>query len=157
MKKIFSFLFLCTFILGFSQQTTLSLEDAVLGYQKGLNPSSLTDLQWVNNSNVYVFQKDHALIFTDAASNSITKNIPLSILQKSYPKLTKFPRLMEISTNELVFTNKNFIETYNYNTQTKNASVPFNEAAENTEYNSKAKAIAYTLNNNLYIGTSANP
>jgi len=157
MKKIFSFLFLCTFVLGFSQQTTLSLEDAVLGYQKGLNPSSLNDLQWVTNSNTYVFKKDSALIFTDAASNNVTQNIPLSDLQKSYPELTRFPRLMEISTNELVFTNKNFIETFNYKTKSKSASISFDEAAENTEYNSKAKAIAYTLNNNLYIGTASSP
>jgi len=157
MKKIFSFLFLFTFILGFSQQTTLSLEDAVLGYQKGLYPASLTDLQWVGNSDSYVFQKDNSLIFTDAASNKVTKNISLSELQKNYPELKRFPRLMEISSNELVFTNKNFIETYNYYTQTKNASVQFDEAAENTEYNSKAKAIAYTLENNLFIGTASNP
>ena len=157
MKKIVSFLFLCTFVLGFSQQTRLSLEDAVLGYQKGLNPSSLNGLQWVTNSNTYVFQKDNALIFTDAASKNVTQKIPLSDLQKSYPELTRFPRLMEISTNELVFRNNNFIETFNYNTKSKSASISFDEAAENTEYNSKAKAIAYTLNNNLYIGTSSSP
>ncbi|NEW79654.1 MAG: prolyl oligopeptidase family serine peptidase [Gelidibacter sp.] len=157
MKKIFLFLFLGTFILGFSQQKTLSLEDAVLGYQKGLNPSSLSDLKWVNNSNSYVFQKDNALIFTDAVSNKVTKNIPLSDLQKSYPELTRFPRIMEISINELVFSYKNFIETFNHSNLSKSASISFDEAAENTEYNSKAKAIAYTLNNNLYIGTAENP
>jgi len=75
MKKIFLLLFLGTFLTGFSQQKTLSLDDAVLGYQKGLNPASLNDLKWVNSSNSYVFQKDNALIFTDAVSNKVTKNI----------------------------------------------------------------------------------
>jgi dipeptidyl-peptidase-4 len=157
MKKIFLLLFLGTFLSVFSQQKTLSLDDAVLGYQKGLNPASLNDLKWVNNSNSYVFQKDNALIFTDAVSNKITKNIPLSDLQKSYPELTRFPRLMEISTNELVFVNKNFIETFNHSNLSKSASNSFDQAAENKEYNAKAKAIAYTLNNNLFIGTAANP
>ena len=137
MKKIFLLLFLSTFILGFSQQKTLSLEDAVLGYQKGLNPTSLNDLKWVNNSNTYVFQKDNALIFTDAVSKTVTKNIPLSDLQKSYAELKRFPRLMEISTNELVFSHKNFIETFNYGNLSKRASVSFDEADENKEYNSK--------------------
>lgn len=157
MKKIFLLLFLGTYILGFSQQKTLNLEDAVLGYQKGLNPSALNDLKWVNNSNTYVFQKDNALIFTEAFTNKVTKNIPFAELQKSYPELTRFPRIMEISTNELVFANKNFIETFNYGNLAKNTSISFDEAAENKEYNAKAKAIAYTLNNNLYIGTAANP
>ncbi|MDO9039128.1 MAG: DPP IV N-terminal domain-containing protein, partial [Lutibacter sp.] len=157
MKKLFLFLFLGTFILGFSQQKTLSLEDAVLGYQKGLNPTSLNDLKWVNSSNSYVFQKDNALIFTDAVSNKVTKNIPLSDLQKTYPDLTRFPRIMEISYNELVFSYKNFIETFNHNNLSKSVSISFDEAAENKEYNAKAKAIAYTLNNNLYIASPTNP
>lgn len=157
MKKIFLLLFLGAFLTGFAQQTTLSLEDAVLGYQKGLNPASLTDLKWVNNSSTYVFQKENTLIFTDAASNSIIKKFPLEDLQKSYTELTKFPRLIEISENEFVFTRKNFIETFNYNTLLKSASISFDEAAENKDYNSKSKAIAYTLENNLFIATAANP
>ncbi|MDD3722451.1 MAG: DPP IV N-terminal domain-containing protein [Lutibacter sp.] len=157
MKKIFSFLFLCTFILGFSQQTTLSLEDAVLGYQKGLNPASLTDLQWVNKSDTYIFQKDNALIFTDAVSNNVTKNMPLSVLQKSYPELTRFPYLMEITSTDFTFRNGNAIEVFDYRNSIKKTTISFDEKAENNEYNSKAKAIAYTLNNNLYIGTATNP
>ncbi|MBE0422687.1 MAG: DPP IV N-terminal domain-containing protein [Lutibacter sp.] len=157
MKKIFLLLFLGTFLSGFAQQTTLSLEDAVLGYQKGLNPSTLNDLKWVNNSDTYIFQKENTLIFTDAVSTKVNKKIPLSDLQKRYPELRRFPRIMEISTNELVFANKNFIETFNYGNLSKGASVSFDEAAENKEYNVKAKAIAYTLNNNLYIGTAENP
>lgn len=157
MKKILLLLFLGTFLSVFSQQKTLSLEDAVLSYQKGLNPSSLNDLKWVNNLDTYVFQKDNALIFTNAVSNNITKNIPLSDLQKSYPDLTRFPRIMEISPNELVFSHKNFIETFNYGNLSKSVSVSFDEAAENMEYNSKAKAIAYTLENNLFIATASNP
>jgi len=157
MKKIFLLLFLGVYILGFSQQKSLSIEDAVLSYQKGLNPSTLNDLKWMTNSNTYVYQKDNSLIFTDAVSNKVSKNIPLSDLQKSYPELTRFPRLMEISTNELVFVNKNFIEIFNFNSLAKSASIQFDEAAENTEYNSKAKAVAYTLNNNLYLGTATNP
>jgi dipeptidyl-peptidase-4 len=157
MKKIFLLLFLGTFLSVFSQQKTLSLDDAVLGYQKGLNPASLNDLKWVNSSNSYVFQKDNALIFTDAVSNKVTKNIPLSDLQKTYPDLTRFPRIMEISNNELVFSYKNFIETFNHSNLSKSVSISFDEAAENKEYNAKAKAIAYTLNNNLFIGTAANP
>ncbi len=157
MKKLFSILFIFTFALGFSQQKTLSIEDAVLSYQKGLNPTTLTALKWVSNSNTYLYQKDNAFLFTDAVSNKIIKNISLEELQNSYPELKRLPRLMEISSNELVFTDKNAIETFNYVTQSKSTTVSFDEAAENTEYNSKAKAIAYTLENNLYVGTTANP
>lgn len=156
MKQFFSFLFLCTFFLGFSQQQNLSVDDAVLGYYKGLYPTSLQNLLWVKNSNTYVFQKDTVFTFTDAKTTKITKTISLATFQKTYPTLKRFPRVMEISNSELVFRKGNSIEIFNYLNNTKSTTVLFDKAAQNSEYNSKAKAIAYTLDNNLFIGTASN-
>ncbi|WP_372793032.1 DPP IV N-terminal domain-containing protein [Lutibacter sp.] len=157
MKQLFSFLFLCTFFLGFSQQQNLSVDDAVLGYYKGLYPSSLQNLKWVNNSDIYVSQKENELLFTDAKTAKIIKKISFEELQKTYPTLKRFPRLQEISTTDFTFSNENSIEVYNYINKSKSVTVLFEEAAQNNEYNSNAKAIAYTLDNNLFIGTASNP
>jgi len=157
MKKLFSLLFLSVFFLGFSQQKELSIEDAVLGYYKGLYPTSLTNLQWVKNTNIFAYQKENELIFTDAKNNTITSTLSLEKLQKSYSTLKRFPRLSTITENEIVFKTGNQIETYDYSTNEKVSLVSFDQDAKNTEYNAKAKAIAYTLDNNLYIGTSTNP
>ncbi len=158
LKKILSLLFLCTFFFGFSQQKELSIEDAVLGYYKGLYPKSLSNLQWLKNTDIYVQQKENSLIFTDAKTTKITSTLTLSELQKEYPALKKFPRLMEISTDKIIFRNENQIETFNYITHEKSGLVSFDESAQNLEYNSNANAIAYTIdNNNLFIGTSTNP
>jgi len=157
MKQLFSFLFLCTFFLGFSQQQNLSVDDAVLGYYKGLYPSSLKNLKWVENSDTYVFQKENELLFTNAKTTKIIKKISFEKLQKIYTSLNHIPRLMEVSTTEFAFRNKNTIEVYNYVKNSKSATISFNEAAKNNEYNSNAKAIAYTLENNLFIGTASNP
>ena len=157
MKKIFSLLFLCTFLLGYSQQQNLTVDDAVLGYYKGLYPSSLQNLKWVEDSDSYVFQKENELIFTNAKTNKIVKKVTLEELQKAYPTLKRFPRLQKISTSEFTFGYKNNIEVFNYVTKTKSATINYNENAENNEYNSTAKAVAYTLDNNLFIGTTSNP
>ncbi len=157
MKQLISFLFLCTFFLGFSQQQNLSIDEAVLGYYKGLYPSSLDNLMWVENSNTYVFQKDSTLLFTDAKTNTNVSTISLLQLQKTYPTLKRFPRLQEISSTEFTFSNDNTVEVFNYTNNTKSATISFDEAAQNNEYNSKATAIAYTLENNLFIGTTSNP
>ncbi|SNR30298.1 dipeptidyl-peptidase-4 [Lutibacter agarilyticus] len=157
MKKIISLLFICTFFLGYAQQKELSIEDAVLGYYKGLYPSSLTNLHWVKNTNTYVHQKDNELIFTDAKTNKVTSKLTLDQLKNTYSTLKRFPRIMEISSETLVFRTGNQIETYNYKTNEKVRLVSFDQHAKNTEYNNQAKAIAYTLDNNLYIGTSTNP
>jgi len=156
MKKIISLLFLCTFFFGFSQQKELTLEDAVLGYYKGLYPTSIDNLHWVENSDTYVSQKENDLIFTDAKTKKIVRTISFESLQKQYPDLKRFPRLQEISSTEFTFGIENGIEKFNYIFNTKSNSVSYDENAQNTEYNSKAKAIAYTLDNNLFVATTSN-
>jgi dipeptidyl-peptidase-4 len=157
MKNLLSLLFICTFLLGNAQQKELSIEDAVLGYYKGLYPSSLSNLHWVENTNVYVHQKDNELIFTDAKTNKVTAKLTLEQLQKTYSTLKRFPQIMEISSETLIFRTGNQIETYNYKNNEKVHLVSFDQNAQNNEYNATAKAIAYTLDNNLYIGTATNP
>ncbi|MFD0762603.1 DPP IV N-terminal domain-containing protein [Lutibacter aestuarii] len=157
MKKIISLLFLCAFFLGFSQQKELSIEDAVLGYYKGLYPKSLNNLSWVENTNTYVFQKENALIFTNAKSNKVTSTLKLEELQKAYSNLKYFPRVQEISATELTFRLSNSFETYNYITNSKTTTVTFDKNGQNAEFNSKAIAVAYTIDNNLYVATATNP
>ncbi|UMB60940.1 DPP IV N-terminal domain-containing protein [Lutibacter sp. A80] len=157
MKKLLSFLFICTFILGYSQQKELSLEDAVLGYYKGLYPSSLSNLQWVKNSTNYVYLKENEYVFTNAKTGNIIKKSGLADLQKAYPQLQRMPYIQEINTDFLTFRTRNTIEVFNYTTNSKVSTIAFDTNAENNEYNSKAKAVAYTLDNNLYIATASNP
>ncbi len=157
MRKMISLLFLCTFLLSFSQQNELTIDDAVLGYYKGLYPKSLSNLRWVDNSNTYVFERNNELIFTDAKNNKVFKKVTLKELQKSYEDLKNIPKLNLITTTEFTFKNGNVIEVYNYINNSKTTSLLFEKAAQNNEYNTKAKAIAYTLDNNLYLGTVENP
>ncbi|UMB54906.1 S9 family peptidase [Lutibacter sp. A64] len=157
MKKLLSFLFICTFILGYSQQKELSIEDAVLGYYKGLYPSSLSNLQWVKNSTNYVFLKENEYVFTSAKTGDIVEKTNLNDLKEAYPQLQRMPYIQEINASSLAFRTRNSIEIFNYKTNTKQASITFDDNAENNEYNSKANAVAYTIDNNLYIATASNP
>jgi len=157
MKKLLSILFVCTFLLGYSQQKELSIEDAVLGYYKGLYPTSLNNLNWVKNSDTYIFQKENKLVFTNAKTNKTTLTLPLEELQKTYANLKYFPQIQEISTTEFVFRTGNTFETYNYTTKTKSSTIAMDENGENAEFNSNANSVAYTIDNNLYVATTSNP
>ena len=75
MKKIIYTLFLSFFLIGFSQQKELSIDDAVLGYSKGLYPSTLKNLHWVGDSNLYVFEKNNSLVFTESKSAKINRTL----------------------------------------------------------------------------------
>ena len=157
MKKIISLLFIFSFIIGFSQQKELTIEDAVLSYSKGLNPITLNNLQWINNAEIYVYLKKDELVFTDVISNKIVRTLPLAELQKKYPSLKRFPSLIEISNSELTFKYENAVEIYNYLNNSKITTISFDKMAENDEYNSKAKSVAFTVDNNLFIGSASNP
>jgi len=156
MKKIFFALFFSTFFLGFSQEKTLTLNDAVLGYYKGLYPSYLHQLQWVKNSYNYVYQKDNQLFIKNAKTNAKINAITFKSIQKVYPKLKKFPRIITINNSKIVFKLNNSFEVYDYVNHLKNYTVTHNKEAENTEFNSTAKATAYTHNHNLYVATISN-
>ena len=108
MKKLISFLFLCTFFLSFSQQKNLSIEDAVLGYYKGLYPTTLNGLQWVSNTHNYVYQKENNILFSDAKTNNVIQTITLEELQKTYSELKRLPRIQEINSSNFTFLYKNF-------------------------------------------------
>ena len=156
MKKFITLLFAFSLFLGFSQQKELSIEDAVLGYYKGLYPTTLQNLQWVNNTNFYTYQKDNSLLFYDAKTNNLSKKITLEELQKTYPELKRFPYIQEINSTTFTFKTANSVEVFNYATMAKEYTITTDDTAQNSEFNATAKAIAYTIDHNLYIATSSN-
>lgn len=156
MKKILTFLFLSVLIFGYAQQKELTIDDAVLGYYKGLYPSSIYNRHWVDNSNIYIYQKENDLIFTDAKKNIKIKTLSLKTLKKTYNNLKRFPNLQDISSTSFSFRNGDNVEIYNYVTNTKQTTISIIENAQNNEYNSTAEAVAYTIDNNLYIATTTN-
>ena len=156
MKKLIALVLFCTFFIGFSQQKELSIDDAVLGYYKGLYPMSLQNLKWVKNSDTYVYSKENELVFISAKTNKEYKKLSLETLQKTYPELKRFPRLSEISLADITFNTRTSVEVFNTVRNEKSISVKWDEKAQNQEFSKKAKAVAYTIDNNLYIATTNN-
>jgi dipeptidyl-peptidase-4 len=156
MKKIFSFILFVSFFIGFAQQKELTIDDAVLGYYKGLYPMGLYNLNWVENTNNYVYQQGNDLVFFNAKSTDEINKISFETLKENYPDLRRFPRISSISPTELTFRTGSSYEVFNYLKNEKSFSVKWNEKAQNQEFNKMAKAVAYTIDNNLYIATTSN-
>ncbi|MXV37897.1 prolyl oligopeptidase family serine peptidase [Flavobacteriaceae bacterium Ap0902] len=151
-------LILCLFIAFTSlnaQDKTLTLEDATLGYWKGLYPEQLQSLQWSQDSNTYIYLQNNELIYFDAESNQQSSVYSLDNLQKAYPQLKRFPSIKNVTASGFDFNMKG-MNSFNTKTSEK-YRVSTNENGENHDYSSTAKAIAYTLENNLYIATADNP
>ena len=160
MKKII-FIPLLLFIFLVSAQETkhLTLEDAVLGYYKGLYPAQKS-LQWVTNSNNYSYVEGSMLFIEPATTSDIETKTPvvdLKEIQKTVPDLKRMPSSFLKITNEFIILNhNNAIIKYNYKSKKVLEKIDFPKESENTDFNYKANAVAYTIHNNLYIATPKN-
>lgn len=158
-KYITIFLLLFTTLLT-AQETTkhLTLEDAVLGRYKGLYPANKS-LQWVSDSNRYAYSENNSLFISQAIQLTKERLLPtlqLEELQKERKELKRLPRFSSITSEEVTFNHGNEIVIYNYKNKATSKTISYPSEAENNDYNSKAKAVAYTIDNNLYLANSEN-
>ena len=154
MKKIITLLSILFLFQGFAQEKELTLNDAVLGYYKGLYPKSMQSLQWLSPTK-YVYSKENTYIIKDVAQKTEQK-ITIANFQKSFPEIKRIPRIMAIDESIITFKKKHTLYQYNYKTQAIVSQITTEEGASNNEYNNTANAVAYTLDNNLYIATKNN-
>ncbi len=157
MKKLLSTICLLFLTVVSAQNTQhLTLDDAVLGYYKGLYPKQIS-LQWIEGEDRFAFAEDQTLYSQIARLPVLIKGHPEILfphLQKVVPGLRRMPYRFDVVTNtQVVFSHKNSWYFYDYQQKKLLHSIKLPEEATNQELNFKAKAIAYTLDNNLYIAT----
>jgi dipeptidyl-peptidase-4 len=158
MKKTYTLLLLFVVSALFAQEKKhLTVSDAVLGYYKGLYPQRKS-LQWIEGSNQIAVRNKNSLFANDAMHPEFEKKtafLSLADLQKIDPKLKRFPyRFDRITAEEVTFSNANTVYTYNYIQNRTVSAVKTPENVANREYNAKANAVAYTIDNNLYVATT---
>jgi dipeptidyl-peptidase-4 len=155
MKKIITTLTILLFInFGFTQQKELTLNDAVLGYAKGLYPESMRSLQWINETK-YVYYNNGKYTIKNVLTNS-ESSILVDAFKKNYADIKRLPRIMSINGNEITFKHQNSIINYDYTNSRELHKVTFDDKAQNTDYNASKSSIAFTLDHNLYVATETN-
>lgn len=155
MKKIIAFGLLIGLNFLYAQTQELTIEDAVLGYWKGLYPEQLRDLQWTAQGDEYGYQSENQLIIKNINGQEV-KRITLSDLQKSNKNLQRMPWQTSFSKEALVYRSENNYVYYNIESG-DSFFLNFDAEADNVDFSDKANAVAYTLQNNLYIATGKNP
>ena len=134
----------------------LSLEDAILGYYKGLYPEQKS-LQWMEGTDDYiVIENDEVYINYQLERKPAI--FTLEELQKSFPEMKRIPySFSSITSEEVTFIYKNAFIQYNYVNNAISNEIKYPVNGENTEFNKEANAVAYTINNNLYVAVSNEP
>ncbi len=169
MKHSITLLFILIYVGVYSQEQNLgavrmeddikkelSLEDAVLGYYKGLYPKSLRGFQWVRGKDSYIYMEDGKYIMKDAKTNTQEFVLDLDFFLKDFVQFKRVPNIQEIYENDLVFTKNGAVVIYTYRGKDKGnkAVIITPKEAQNRSFNYKAQAVAYTIDNNLYLATT---
>lgn len=156
-KFILPFLLLSFLAIG--QKKQLSLEEAVLQQNRLFRADMLTGFQWVPNSNQFTYFTDGytKMVIANPVNTSPTTLLTITELNTVLgTKLRNFFGTTWSNTNTL-FLNDG-VKFYEYNTKTKEGKLVFTleENSENQIFTTTKTAVAYTIDNNVYINTLEN-
>ena len=156
MKKSISILLLLFVTVVTAQKVKhLNLEDAVLGYYKGLYPEQKS-MQWIDDTDDFIIVENNSVL----VNYNLEKRpaiFTLEDLQSAFPELKRMPNsFLKITTEEVFFNHNNTVVQYNYINKKVSDVIKFPSESENNEFNTSANAIAYTIENNLYVSTASN-
>ncbi len=150
MKKLFSLLtLLILFCICKAQQTKqeLKLEDAVLGYYKGLYPENMRGLDWSTNNNLYQVKQDSLLIYSPT-SKKIKKRLSITndIIKDNSVKLIRGFEFNNFQSFQYYSKDKLFIKENN-----EELVFEISKDAENQLLSPNKKALAFTKENNIFL------
>jgi dipeptidyl-peptidase 4 len=136
----------------------LTVEDAELGFSKGLYPKNLRNLQWQSGTTNYSYIQGDSIIIKSGIPNSKAKiaYISLAELQKHNAELKRMPNIMWKDALNFYYFQGNTIHTYNLGTTKSIKSLTYPSNSENNDYLASTNVMAYTIDNNLYIATEKN-
>jgi len=139
-------------ISAFAQKPPLKLEDAVLGYYKGLYPESMRGLSWLPNTDKYSAVNNDILYVFDA-KGKIVKKLTLAEIKATVKNtdIASLPALTWESSTELSFIASDKFYVLN---PFKNQLISFVDLPndfENPDFHHKSSHLAYTKGNNLSI------
>ncbi|MFT4802584.1 MAG: dipeptidyl-peptidase-4 [Flavobacteriaceae bacterium] len=156
MKKSISILFiLFVTILSAQEVKHLNLEDAVLGYYKGLYPEQKS-MQWMDGTDDFIVTENNS-VYVNYNLEKRPAIFTLEDLQSAFPELKRMPNsFLKITSEEVFFNHNNTIVQYNYIIKKGSGDIKYPSEAKNNEFNTLANAIAYTIENNLYLATASN-
>ncbi len=157
--KLWLPILLINFLLVFStqaQEKQLTMYDAVLGYYLGLHPETYRALQWVEDTDNFIYAEKEAYLIKDT-KGQLVQTIYLKDIQTAFSAVKRLPKIQRVNASEFIFQTATDLSIYNYKTKQKQATITFDKKAKNQDFCYQNKSVAYTLDNNLYLATHSNP
>ncbi len=163
MKSIFFSIFILAFTFIEAQQKDLTIEDVVFNSYGKLAPSRVEQLNWLPETDSYVWVKDEGEVFnlmkSSAKSDKISLVLSLENLNKYIEEAgdegsARFPKIKWVDSETFEFWNGNNLYSYNYADEVFDLINTKEEDAANIFIAPNNKFVAYTVKNNLVVSLS---
>lgn len=138
-----------------AQDSLLTPEDAIY-MNREIYPVSVSQLQWLGQTNYYAYAKDNAIYKVGAKSGTETLLLDIDMLNNglhnnNYDSLRRLPQLKFFSDDACRFKSGNNYFVYNFNVNEIHWINKVPDTAENINFEDDTRFIAYTVENNLFI------
>lgn len=154
MRKITLLLALCLPFIGLAQKQTIATDKAT--YDGALWSKRLYYLQWIQGTDTYTYFKEGNLAIFDTKGTQVGA-INLQKLSDTYNIESGYPTISYIDGNQVVVETSDHFYVYDYLIERPIFSIAVPEKAENRVYNHQQRAVAYTMDNNLFLATEKEP
>ncbi len=158
MRKLLIFmLLLLSSALVFAQKKPLTLEQTVLPYKYGLYPKTLFELQWRGTTGQFTYVSGDSLIAQDAVTGkkSVLLTLPqLNMALGGRAELMYLGEMKWIDNNRFYLVQSHYVVVYNVKSGEVERLFVLPKNAKNIFYSPQAKAVAYTVRNNLFYTDS---
>ncbi|PID68282.1 MAG: S9 family peptidase [Flavobacteriia bacterium] len=155
-SKFFTVLAVFMTVVTFAQEKHLTIKDAVLGYYKGLYPERLSGAQWMEDEDLFVYYDQRGMIINNAQGKAVGQ-VGMQEISAVYPGLPYPPYFTQLTANKGFFSYQNNYYLYDVKNYKPLLSITLDSKAANQEFCMINDALAYTIDNNLYIATADNP
>jgi len=145
-------------VLAFPQGKKLTIEDASY-MNRDLFPESVRGLAWMGGSDYFAYTDDNTVLVRKAGSEKEKELFSLDDINRSLnilgeDSLRRLPGFSWIDDNNGYFTANNKIYVYNITSNQLREMNDYPEEAQNTDLEKNTYAMAYTIDNNLYVAVA---
>jgi dipeptidyl-peptidase-4 len=155
MKKILlSVVLLTATLISFSQKSTLTLKDAVLNQFRTFGPDRINSFSWIPASEEYSFLSKKADTLYKSNPKLTVNSVVFTLADLNASANLKLSNLMGISwlnQQELLVIDGTLSMAYNYQTKKARAIQTIPDDAQNNLLHESSGAIAYTIENNVFV------
>lgn len=160
MRRIFLLVYLlinCGILIGLQAQSKkLSMEDAILGQWQQFYPKSLSQLMWRGPKNEFTYVQGNEVIVNKPSGETSVLiellDINTCLEAENLKALKRIPKFSWQTENIIEFETQGSIIHYDIISKNLKLNLKVNPKAENKVFNAVSNMIAYTIDNNLYVG-----